>query len=56
MKKEVKEKSGKATLNMQLEPELLKQAKELAEKRGIITSGLVRMLLIQELEKTKAAQ
>ncbi|WP_207431300.1 hypothetical protein [Sabulibacter ruber] len=43
-------KSEKTLLNFQLETTLRDKAKELAEKRGISLAGLIRQLLIRELE------
>ena len=45
------EASPKAAINMQLDADLLKQAKALAKKKGISLSGLIRMLLIEALSK-----
>jgi antitoxin component of RelBE/YafQ-DinJ toxin-antitoxin module len=51
-----KQKTEKAALNMRIDAELLTKAHELADKRGISLAGLVRMLLIQELEREKAGR
>ncbi|TYZ10597.1 hypothetical protein FY528_09040 [Hymenobacter lutimineralis] len=43
-------KTDKAALNMRLDADLLAKAHDLADRRGISLAGLVRMLLIQEIE------
>ncbi|MBA9076101.1 hypothetical protein [Rufibacter quisquiliarum] len=43
-------KTEKTLLNFQLEVELRDKGKALAEKRGISLAGLLRQLLIKELE------
>lgn len=44
-----------AALNMRLPAGLLEDAKKLAKRKGVSLAGLVRMLLIQEIEKGKPA-
>lgn len=41
-------------INIPAEPELIEKAQEIAKKRGISLAGLVRMLIIQEVEKEEA--
>lgn len=38
-------------INIPAEPELIEKAQAIAKKRGISLAGLVRMLIIQEVEK-----
>ncbi len=44
-----------AALNMRLPADLLARAKTHAESRGVSLAGLVRMLLIREMEAKAAA-
>jgi hypothetical protein len=46
----MEDKQKKAAYPFRLEPDLLKKGKELASKRGISLAGLLRQLLIRELE------
>ncbi|MBK0403892.1 hypothetical protein I5M27_12930 [Adhaeribacter sp. BT258] len=44
----------KVKLNIQMEKELLEKGKEHARKKGISFAGLIRQLLIEDMEKVKA--
>gem|GEM_PF-2209227 len=47
-------KNNSASINIPAEPKLIQKAQEIAKKRAISLAGLVRMLLIQEVEKEEA--
>ncbi|WP_394346416.1 DUF6364 family protein [Hymenobacter metallicola] len=55
MRADKKESSGKSALNMQIEDDLLEQAKEAAKKRRLSLSALIRVLLQDEIERQAKA-
>jgi len=46
---------SKTLVNLRIDPDLAEAGKALAKRRGSNLSTLLRMLLIQELDKDKAA-
>lgn len=55
MKAEKQEASGKKQLNVVLEAAELEIAKSVAKKRGVSTSSLVRMLILDEARRLDVA-
>ncbi len=51
MKADKREVTGKKQLNVVLEPAELETAKAVAKKRGVSTSSLVRMLILDEARR-----